>query len=140
LNWVPHNYKSQTLTLDPYSWVYSKELGNSVDKKYKQAYMLCAGYNLATPTNTLHLISCNHWNQMCYNIPISKDRWAYDIIPASVPFLITLLHRHASHQKNILFISGQISAGETEDATSWMFIFISSSVWGLLQYTLPFNP
>ena len=59
---------------------------------------------------------------MHYNIPISKDILAYDIIPASVPFLITLPHRYASHQTNILFISVQISAGETEDTTSWMFI------------------
>jgi len=34
LNWVPHNYKSQILTLDLYSSVYSKELGNSADEKY----------------------------------------------------------------------------------------------------------
>jgi len=34
LNWVPHNYKSQILTLDPYSSVYNKEFGNSADEKY----------------------------------------------------------------------------------------------------------
>ena len=34
LNWVPHNYKTQILTLDPYFSVYSKEFGNSPDEKY----------------------------------------------------------------------------------------------------------
>ena len=98
--------------------------------------MLCVGYDLATPTNTLHLSLWNHCNQIRYNIPIFNERWAYDIILASVPFLITVPHRHASHQKNILFTSGQISAGETEDTIYWMFFFIYSSLWGLLLYIL----
>ena len=34
LNWVPHNYKSQILTLYPYSSDNSKELGNNADEKY----------------------------------------------------------------------------------------------------------